>query len=358
MAKQKQLRCLIAAGGTVGHVAPSLAVAEALRARGVEVTFAGSPDRVEARLVPERGYAFDAFRVAGLPRRPGARLVAALGLAAAAPAVCLRILARRRPDVVLGGGGYVAGPMVVAAWLRRIPAALTEADAHLGLANRLATPFVQRLFLAYPIQSMNGKMRVVGRPIPASSRAPSRTEARRLLELPDDEPVVLVFGGSQGSHTLNETAIGAWSESGPTVLHLSGERNYAALRPRVHRDDYRLLPYTDDFGAALGAADVVVARAGGSVWEIAAAGKPAVLVPYPHATAGHQDRNAEYFANAGGAVIVDDWDAMQRVPALVAELLADDTRRQAMADSMRAAAKPDAAERIADELVALAAARR
>jgi UDP-N-acetylglucosamine--N-acetylmuramyl-(pentapeptide) pyrophosphoryl-undecaprenol N-acetylglucosamine transferase len=324
----------------------------------VEVTFAGSPDRVEARLVPERGYAFDAFRVAGLPRRPGARLVAALGLAAAAPAVCLRILARRRPDVVLGGGGYVAGPMVVAAWLRRIPAALTEADAHLGLANRLATPFVQRLFLAYPIQSMNGKMRVVGRPIPASSRAPSRTEARRLLELPDDEPVVLVFGGSQGSHTLNETAIGAWSESGPTVLHLSGERNYAALRPRVHRDDYRLLPYTDDFGAALGAADVVVARAGGSVWEIAAAGKPAVLVPYPHATAGHQDRNAEYFANAGGAVIVDDWDAMQRVPALVAELLADDTRRQAMADSMRAAAKPDAAERIADELVALAAARR
>jgi len=324
----------------------------------VEVTFAGSPDRVEARLVPERGYAFDAFRVAGLPRRPGARLVAALGLAAAAPASCLRILARRQPDVVLGGGGYVAGPMVVAAWLRRIPAALTEADAHLGLANRLAAPFVQRVFLAYPMARTDGKARVVGRPIPSSSRARSQDEARRLLALPDDGPVVLVFGGSQGAQTLNELAVEAWGESGPTVLHLSGERDYEALRSRVNRPGYTLLPFVDDFGAALGAADVVVSRAGGSVWEIAAAGKPAVLVPYPHATAGHQDRNAEYFAKAGGAVVVDDRDAARRVPQLVAALLADDARRAAMVDAMRAAAKPDAAERIADELVALAAARR
>ena len=324
----------------------------------MEVTFAGSPDRIEARLVPERGYAFDAFRVAGMPRRPGARLLAALGLAAAAPAACLRILARRRPDVVLGGGGYVAGPMIVAAWLRRIPAALTEADAHLGLANRLATPFVKRLFLAYPIPGTNGKARVVGRPIPSTSRARAKEEARRALELPEAEHVVLVFGGSQGAQTLNETAIGAWGENGPTVLHLSGQRDYEALRSRVHRPGYRLLPFIDDFGAALGAADVVVARAGGSVWEIAAAGKPAVLVPYPHATGSHQDRNAEYFARAGGAVVVDDSDAALRVPQLVADLLADDARRQAMAAAMRAAAKPDAAERIADELVALAATRR
>src|SRR5207245_2604310 len=151
MGEQRQLRCLIAAGGTVGHVAPSLAVAEALRERGVEVTFAGSPDRVEARLVPERGYAFDAFSVAGFPRRPGGPAARAVGRAVAAPARCLRILERRRPDVVLGGGGYVAGPMVLAAWLKRIPAGLTEADAHLGLANRLALPFARRMFLALPV---------------------------------------------------------------------------------------------------------------------------------------------------------------------------------------------------------------
>src|SRR5438128_5155351 len=230
MGEQRQLRCLIAAGGTVGHVAPSLAVAEALRARGVEVTFAGSPDRVEARLVPERGYAFDAFRVAGFPRRPGPQLLRAFALAAAAPLACLRILARRQPDVVLGGGGYVGGPMVLAAWLRRIPAALTEADAHLGLANRLATPFVQRLFLAYPADA-NGKVRVVGRPIPARN-AVSAAEARRALGLAEDAHVVLVFGGSQGARTLNDLAVAAWGESGPRDRHLRRDRDHI---PRTTR---------------------------------------------------------------------------------------------------------------------------
>jgi UDP-N-acetylglucosamine--N-acetylmuramyl-(pentapeptide) pyrophosphoryl-undecaprenol N-acetylglucosamine transferase len=324
----------------------------------VEVTFAGSPDRVEARLVPERGYTFDAFRIAGFPRRPGAELVRAIGLALAAPGECMRILARRRPDVVLGGGGYVAGPMVVAAWARRIPVALTEADAHLGLANRLAAPFARRLFLAYPVPHVDGKARVVGRPIPAHSRALPREQARRALGLPEDGSLLLVFGGSQGAQTLNETAIQAWGERGPHVLHLCGAREYEALRGRVARADYHLRPFVDDFGAALGAADLVVARAGGSVWEIAAAAKPAVLVPYPYATADHQRRNAEYFAAAGGALVVDDAEARVRVPLLVGELLTDPPRLLEMGNAMRAAAKPDAAERIADELVALAAARR
>jgi UDP-N-acetylglucosamine--N-acetylmuramyl-(pentapeptide) pyrophosphoryl-undecaprenol N-acetylglucosamine transferase len=324
----------------------------------VEVTFAGSPDRVEARLVPERGYAFDAFRVAGFPRRPSLRLFRALALAVTSPVACLRILGRRRPDVVLGGGGYVAGPMVLAAWLRRIPAALTEADAHLGLANRLAKPFVRRLFLAYPLVGAGSKARVVGRPIPASSRATSQAEARLALGLPRDGPVVVVFGGSLGARTLNELALDAWAASGPAVLHIAGERDYAQLRHRVSRPDYRLLPFLGDFGAALGAADLIVARAGGSVWEIAAAGKPAVLVPYPEATGDHQRANAQHFERAGGAIVVLDRDARKNVPPLVALLLATPSRLEKMGAAMRAAAKPDAAERIADELIVLATARR
>jgi UDP-N-acetylglucosamine--N-acetylmuramyl-(pentapeptide) pyrophosphoryl-undecaprenol N-acetylglucosamine transferase len=324
----------------------------------VEVTFAGSPDRVEARLVPERGYAFDAFRVAGFPRRLGPRLVRALALAAASPVACLRILGRRRPDVVLGGGGYVAGPMVFAAWLRRIPAALTEADAHLGLANRLATPFARRLFLAYPIAGAGRKARVVGRPIPSSSRAKPQVEARAALDLPPDGPLVVVFGGSLGARTLNELALDAWAESGPAVLHITGERDYEELRERVSRTGYRLVPFLEDFGAALGAADLIVSRAGGSVWEIAAAGKPAVLVPYPEATGDHQQANARHFELAGGAVVVLDGDARESVPPLVEQLLASPDRLAEMASAMRAAARPDAAERIADELIVLAAARR
>jgi UDP-N-acetylglucosamine--N-acetylmuramyl-(pentapeptide) pyrophosphoryl-undecaprenol N-acetylglucosamine transferase len=321
----------------------------------VEVTFAGSPDRVEARLVPERGYAFDAFRVAGFPRRPGLRLLRALALAAASPVACLRILGRRKPDVVLGGGGYVAGPMVLAAWLRRIPAALTEADAHIGLANRLATPFARRVFLAYP--GTGAKTRVVGRPIPSSSRARPKAESRAALGLPAEGPLVVVFGGSLGARTLNELAIDAWGAAGPAILHVSGERDYEKLRSRVSRPDYHLVPFLDDFGAALGAADLIVSRAGGSVWEIAAAGKPAILVPYPEATADHQRANAEHFERAGGAVVVLDRDAPDGVPPLVEHLLDSPARLEKMAAAMLAAARPDAAERIADELIAIAAAR-
>jgi UDP-N-acetylglucosamine--N-acetylmuramyl-(pentapeptide) pyrophosphoryl-undecaprenol N-acetylglucosamine transferase len=349
-------RCLIAAGGTAGHVLPALAVADALAERGVEVTFAGSPERVEARLVPEAGYAFDPFRVRGIPRRIGFALAHALSVDARSLFACRAILERRRPHVVVGAGGYVAGPMVVAAWTKRIPAALTEADAHLGLANRLAAPFARRVFTAYPL-GLGAKERVVGRPIPARSRADRQDDARRRFELPPDASVVLVLGGSQGARTLNELAVDAWGDQGPAVLHLAGERDFAALRPRVERDDYRLLAFTDEFGAALAAADLVVSRSGGVVWEIAAAGKPAILVPYPHATADHQLKNAEHFEQAGGAVIVRDEAVREQVPVLADSMLADAERLATMAAAMRAAARPGAADDIAEELIALAAVR-
>ena len=319
------------------------------------MTFAGSPDRAEARLVPEAGFELDAFRVAGFPREPSLRLLRALALAGKAPLSCRRILERRQPDVVLGGGGYVAGPMVLAAWTKGIPAALTEADAHLGLANRLSAPFARRVFLAYPIPSRGGaKYRVVGRPIPARSQPMEQDAARRLFELPEVGPVLVVFGALAGARSLNELAVEAFGAAGPPVLHLSGERDYPSLVGRVRREDYKLLPYTDHFGAALSAADLVVSRAGGSVWEIAAAGKPAILVPYPFATADHQTKNAAYFQQAGGAISVQELE-LDTVPDLVRSLLDDPRRLAAMGEAMRNAARPGAADEIAEELIELAA---
>ena len=318
------------------------------------MTFAGTPDRVESRLVPEAGFPLDTFPVSGLPRRPSAAQLRAAWRASAAPAHCLRILARRRPDVVLGAGGYVAGPMVLAARLRRIPAALTEADAHLGLANRLAAPFARRLFLAYEIPGRNGeKVRVVGRPIPLAHRGSSREEGRTRFGLSADGPVVAVFGALAGARSLNEMAVEAWGGRGPEVLHICGERDLEALRGRAERPGYVLLPQTDHFGAALAAADLAVSRAGGTVWELAAAGTPAILVPYPYATADHQTLNARHFERGGGAVVVPDAE-VGRIPELVAELLADRVRLAAMREGMLALARPDAADVIADELVALA----
>jgi UDP-N-acetylglucosamine--N-acetylmuramyl-(pentapeptide) pyrophosphoryl-undecaprenol N-acetylglucosamine transferase len=321
------------------------------------VTFAGSPDRVEARLVPEHGYEFDAFAVSGLPRRPGPEQVRAFGRALAAPVACRAILRRRKPDAVLGAGGFVAGPMVLAARLEGIPCALTEADAHLGLANRLAAPLAERVFLALPLDRYGEKYRAVGRPIPAASQPVEREEARSRLGLAPDARVVLVFGGSLGARLLNDLALDAWADAGPAVIHLCGERDYPELQGRASRPDYILRPFIEEIGVAYGAADVVLARAGGSVWELAAAGLPAVLVPGAFATGQHQEKNARWFADAGGAVVVPEAEAA-RAPRVVEELLGDPDRLAAMAAAMRAVAKPDAAEEIADELVSLAAARR
>jgi UDP-N-acetylglucosamine--N-acetylmuramyl-(pentapeptide) pyrophosphoryl-undecaprenol N-acetylglucosamine transferase len=318
------------------------------------VTFAGSPDRIEARLVPEAGYELDTFRISGLPRRPSLALARALLLAGRAPRACGRILSARHPDIVLGGGGYVAGPMVYAASRRRIPTALLEADAHLGLANRLAAPFSRRVFLSFPIDGLDGaKYRVTGRPIPARSWPVPQAEARRVFGLPEVGPVLLVFGGSLGARLLNELAIDAFGTTGPAVLHLCGTRDYDELRPRISRPDYRLLAFTEEFGAALGASDVVLARAGGSVWELAAAGKPAVLVPGLFATADHQTKNARDFANGGGAIVVPETEA-GRAPELIRSLLDDPRRLAEMSRAMLQLARPDAAEEVAEELLELA----
>jgi UDP-N-acetylglucosamine--N-acetylmuramyl-(pentapeptide) pyrophosphoryl-undecaprenol N-acetylglucosamine transferase len=322
------------------------------------VTFAGSPDRVEARLVPEAGFELDSFRVSGLPRRPSVELVGSILRAGGAVRESRRILKRRRPDVVLGAGSFVAGPMVVAAASMRIPTALTEADAHLGLANRLAAPFAKRVFLSYELDGHGPpKYLVVGRPIPSRSRPLPRAEARERLGLPPDGKILGVFGARAGARSLNDFAVETWGEAGPVVLHLSGERDHDELRPRVHRADYHLLPTVEDYGAALSAVDLALSRSGGTVWELAAAGLPAVLVPYPHATADHQAKNARYFERGGGALVVPETE-LGEARGVVESLLADDVRLRAMSEAMRGLAREDAANRIAEEVLELAAARR
>jgi UDP-N-acetylglucosamine--N-acetylmuramyl-(pentapeptide) pyrophosphoryl-undecaprenol N-acetylglucosamine transferase len=169
--------------------------------------------------------------------------------------------------------------------------------------------------------------------------------------------VLAIFGGLAGAQALNDLAIEAFGVSGPAVLHVSGERDYEAVRARVQREDYVLVASTDHFGAALAAADLAISRAGGTVWELAAAGTPAILVPYPHATADHQALNARYFADGGGAVVVDQ-SRLSEVPALAVELLGDSARLASMHDAMLALAKPQAADVVADELLALAGSRR
>jgi UDP-N-acetylglucosamine--N-acetylmuramyl-(pentapeptide) pyrophosphoryl-undecaprenol N-acetylglucosamine transferase len=354
---------VIAAGGTAGHVMPALAVAEELTLRGATVSFAGTPGRVEASIVPTAGYPFDGFQVDGLERRPSLALARALARDAAAPLACARILRRRSADVVLGGGGFVAGPMLAAARALRIPSVLTEADAHLGLANRLSAPLARRVFLAFPIEGRDGdRYRVVGRPVARRFFEADRAEARRSLDLPEDAFVLAAFGAFAGALRVNLTVADAFGDGSldGVVLHVSGARDLGQVRQRVTapEDRYRLLATVDRFERVLAAADLCVARAGGSVFELAACGAPAILVPYPYATADHQRRNAEHFERAGGAVIVSDADLdATRLRDEVGRLQHDPARLVSMRAAMRREARPGAAAAVADELIALARAR-
>ena len=343
---------LIGAGGTAGHVVPALAVADALRDGGAEVVFVGGA-RAERELVPAAGYELHALRVAPLPRRSAIGAARAAAVDAGALRHSWRLVRSLAPDAVLGAGGYVAGPIGLAAALRRVGLVLMESDSHLGLTNRSLAPLARRVCLAFPIAGRGGeRYRVTGRPVPAP--ATDRTAARARFSIGVGETCVLVFGGSLGARSINHAAIEAFAaagRSGVHVLHAAGTRDLAELRsPGPH---YDLRGYITELNEALLASDLVVARSGGSVFEIAAHGRPMVLIPYPHATADHQARNARYFEQAGAAVVISDRELTgPRLAQEVGRLLGDPGRLVAMARASAAMARPDAARAIAAEVLA------
>jgi UDP-N-acetylglucosamine--N-acetylmuramyl-(pentapeptide) pyrophosphoryl-undecaprenol N-acetylglucosamine transferase len=335
---------------------PALAVAGALRAEGAEVAFIGG-DRAEAELVPAAGFELHRIAVEGLSRSNPARAARGLALAAAAVPRARGLLATLHADAVLGGGGYVAAPVGLAAASMRIPLVLTEADSHLGLSNRALVPFARRVCLSFPLAGRDGaRYRVTGRPVVAPAKG--RAAARAQFGLAEHEPCVLVSGGSLGARSINLAAIEAFADAPFRVLHVSGSRDHAELAARVPRSGYDLREYLspEDFTSALVAADLTVARAGGSVFEIAANGLPAVLVPYPHAAAGHQLANARWMSDAGAALLLADADlTAERLRATVQELLAAPSTLAGMAAAARSLARPDAAREVAGELLRAAA---
>src|SRR4051812_31046489 len=295
---------MIAAGGTAGHVVPAIAVADALRAEGVEVIFVGG-ERAEAELVPGAGYPLEAIRVEGLSRSNPLKAARAALKAVGALRAAGAILRRQRPDAVLGGGGYVAGPVGLAAALRRIPLVLAEADSHLGLTNRLLARRARRVCLAFPIAGRDDpRYLVTGRAVPPTFE--DRAGARAAFDLADEDVCVLVFGGSLGARSINQTALVALADAPYRVLHIAGRRDFPELSAPGPRYDLR--DYVVPFGPALAAADVAVARSGGSVFELAQYGLPSVLVPYPHASGDHQTSNARWMERGGAAGGVPDAD--------------------------------------------------
>ena len=339
---------------------PALAVAGALAESGAEVSFLGTRERAEATLVPAAGYEIDFLNVRGVDRRNPLRAAGALGRAGLAVGTARGILRERGADVVMGGGGYVAAPAGLAALSRGLPIVLTEADSHFGLANRLLAPRARRICLGFPIEGRDGpRYLLTGRPVPAAIGRADRGAARERFGIESDDPCLLIFGGSLGALTINRAAAeafgpgGAGERRGFHVLHIAGSRDFPEVSQLLAgAERYTLLEYEPDLGDALAAADLVLARSGGSIFELTAAGRPAILVPYPHATARHQHTNAEWMRSAGAAIVIEDAELdAARLAAAAGELIADEGRLAAMAAASASLARPDAARRIADEVL-------
>jgi len=352
---------VIAGGGTGGHLMPGLAVAQELRRAAAEIVFVGTARGLESRLVPEAGYELQLIGIAGLKGRGWGQRLATLGQLPFAVAQSVGILRRARAKVVFGIGGYASGPVLAAAALMRIPVVVLEVNATTGLANRLAARWVEAAAVNFPETGKDfrgARVEVTGIPVREAFFAPP--PATTAATVPDP-PLVLAFGGSQGAHALNQVVSDLVRSDRLPVRwrHQTGAADYAAIAAgyELLRARVRAEAFIGDMPEAMAAAEVVVCRAGAStLGEIAAAGRAAILVPFPAAADQHQLRNAQAFARAGAAVLLEQREMTSATLAeTISKLLNDDRQRRAMAEAARGFAHPRAAQQIASLILAAAA---
>jgi UDP-N-acetylglucosamine--N-acetylmuramyl-(pentapeptide) pyrophosphoryl-undecaprenol N-acetylglucosamine transferase len=354
-----KLLFLMAGGGTGGHVIPLLAVANELRARGHECFFVGTARGAEARLAPKAGFELELIGITGLQGVSFRRKIgSAIGLVSATFSQFVR-LGERRPHAIFSLGGYVAGPPVLAALPRRIPVVVMEPNAVPGLTNRWIGRFVSRALVNFPETGRyfpKGRTELTGLPV--------REEFFHIAARNGAGPfTVLITGGSQGSRTLNQAARSAWPKLRTLpddiyIIHQTGAAHYNDLRPAFDSSGIpgEISAFIEDMPAAYARADLVICRSGaGAVSELAAAGKPSVLIPFPYATDDHQLHNAERFREVGAALLFTDkeWTG-DRMFEVIRDLAGQPASLQKMSTAARGLAHPGAASRAAGILEQIA----
>ena len=359
------MRLVFAGGGTGGHVYPALAVAEevARRAPGSQILFLGTAGGLESRAIPSAGFPLRSVWARPLARRLSWALAFwPLHLARGVLSACTA-LARFKPHVVVGSGGYVSGPAGIAALLCGVPLVLLEQNILPGLVTRLLAPLARRVYVSSAdtlrFLDRHSNVAVAGNPLRLGFGLMGRTEALRRLNLPPDEGrlTVLVTGGSQGSVPINEAVLAGLSlletekvrllwQTGPSDFDRL-QRACAGLPIEVH-----LRSYIDEMAAAYAVCDLVVARSGAmTVAELTTCGLPSVLIPLPHAAAGHQTANARHLERTGACMVIPQAElAPQRLASAIAELAADPRRLREMGEHARSLAQSDARNHIAEDL--------
>jgi UDP-N-acetylglucosamine--N-acetylmuramyl-(pentapeptide) pyrophosphoryl-undecaprenol N-acetylglucosamine transferase len=364
------LDVLLVGGGTAGHVIPAIATAQALvRSRpGIGVGFAGLADSLEQRLVTTAGYPFFVIDAVPLPRRATGELVRVAPRLFRAVRSARALLTETGAGTVVSFGGYVALPLSLAA-RRRVPVVLHEQNSRPGVANRIASRFAEHVAVTFAGSAdqlaARRRVRITGNPVQERLReldtTSRRSDARQRLDLEPTRTTLLVLGGSQGARSINSAVTGAataWKALDIQIVHVTGHRGLdealewwrsQGVEPEDEEAGVRVVPFLDDMADAYAAADVVVSRAGATtIAELSVLGIPAVLVPYPHATAQHQRGNAEALERAGAATMLLDRDLTPDVvAAAVADIVSDTARAGRMAQAARAWARPEAAEALA-----------
>jgi UDP-N-acetylglucosamine--N-acetylmuramyl-(pentapeptide) pyrophosphoryl-undecaprenol N-acetylglucosamine transferase len=365
-AANSSIRVLLAAGGTGGHVYPAIAIADAIKEYAEDVTFlfVGTKDRMEWETVPRYGYNIKSVWISGFHRR----LTVQNALFPLKLIVSLiqsfLILMRFRPDVVVACGGFASGPVGWVAGKMNIPVVLQEQNSFPGVTNRLLAKKASIIFTAFEDAEKHfpsEKIKMVGNPVRQTLQPKEKSEALSAFNLPKDRAVLLILGGSGGAKALNDIMEREISylhnDLGISVLWQCGEKYLSDIKKRLNLENYpnvRLTAFIDDMPAAYGAASLVVTRAGaGTCSELMNIGKPAILVPSPNVAGNHQEKNAQSLVKQGGAQILREEDLEKEFSTQVKELIFNEEILERMSAAMKKIAKPEAAKKIAQEILTL-----
>lgn len=366
------MRIVLSGGGTAGHINPALALAETLQARGHEVFYAGTPQGVEARLVKEAGLPFQAFEASGFDRAHPLTLPKALRTIQKSTKQARRWFEEIKPDVVVAFGGYVCIPVSRAAEELKIPLVVHEQNSIMGMANKYLSKGARSVALTYEEAGEHvadkSKIVVTGNPVRSAIFTSTREEGRAYLGIPEDALMLLVFGGSLGARHLN-SAVAALKDQllaieGLYIMHITGPKELETVEAALSLTDeekkrYQVLGYQDHMGETMAATDMVVSRAGAtSLAEISARRIPAILVPFPYATADHQTTNAKAYVERGAAFMIADADVeSDQFAERLFELIGSEELRESMTRAAATFETEDAAAKLADVVLAAAEGR-
>jgi UDP-N-acetylglucosamine--N-acetylmuramyl-(pentapeptide) pyrophosphoryl-undecaprenol N-acetylglucosamine transferase len=360
----KRTNILFAAGGTGGHLFPALAIADEIRKTNPDANllFAGTKDKIEARIVPQRGYEFAAIWISGLHRGLTLQNLLFPVKIVVSLVQSFFLIQQFRPGVVVGTGGYVCGPVLFVASLLGIPTVVHESNSFPGITTRLLSGRATKVFTAFEVTNRwlkrTDNVEMVGTPTRESLDNVSKESAIRFFGLGERKRTILVFGGSLGANSVNRAVAKLaerFSSRGFQFIWQTGESDYAGIKETLAAKNIGWVgPFIDRMDYAYAAADIVVSRSGATtIAELTRVGKPAILVPYPYAAADHQTMNAKSVADAGAAVLVTDNTVDTALGTVILETLNDDARMESMANASKCLGKPDAGKIVAEKIMGL-----